>query len=67
MPVGAGVGCARPLFGKVAACIAFYSASQQRKPASDADHALMGPGRSEADYREASGLTYASTAVPTSA
>lgn len=50
---------------KVAACIAFYSASQRHRPEPDRDDPLLGPGRSEADYRQASGLSYASTAVPT--
>jgi acetyl esterase/lipase len=48
----------------VAACIAYYSSAQRRRPASG-DDALMGPDATEADYEQASTITYASTAVPT--
>jgi acetyl esterase/lipase len=48
----------------VAACIAYYGSAERRRPASG-DDALMGPDATDDDYRSASTVSYASTAVPT--
>jgi acetyl esterase/lipase len=48
----------------VAACIAYYPSARRRRPASG-DDALMGPDATNADYEQASTISYAATAVPT--
>ena len=48
----------------VAACIAYYGVAERHRPASGED-ALMGPDASDDDFRQASTITYAATAVPT--
>ena len=49
---------------EVAACIAYYGTAERKRPASGED-ALMGPEATDADYVQASTITYAATAVPT--
>ena len=48
----------------VAACIAYYGTADRKRPASGED-ALMRPDATDDDYRQASTITYAATAVPT--
>src|SRR5690606_38725455 len=50
---------------KVAACIAFYAQAERKRPSGDREDALMGPDATDEAYRQASGITYAATAVPT--
>jgi acetyl esterase/lipase len=48
----------------VAACIAYYGTAHRSRPDAGED-VLMGPDATDADYRQASTITYAATAVPT--
>lgn len=48
----------------VAACIAYYPSARRRRPQTGED-ALMGPDATDADYVQASTISYAATAVPT--
>jgi acetyl esterase/lipase len=50
---------------KVAACIAYYAQAERRRPGPDREDALMGADAPDEAYREASGITYAASAVPT--
>ena len=50
---------------EVAACIAYYASAQRRRRDPDTGDALFDAGEPDEGYRQASGITYASTAVPT--
>ena len=50
---------------KVAACIAYYSSARRKRREPDTGDALFDPGAPDEAYRQAGGITYAATAVPT--